>query len=169
MAQWDFTIIDPDSNPSTNIPDVVIPCDRENGYSRAIIEEVKVDRFTARNTAVLTGVKTSARYTWTISAQMKNEDALRLGAMIRKVLKASSYLHLKDEVRPLDPETSPHPKTLIGTPTAAGYASLVYGYGKFAVVPSRSEGSFKTIGKSGDLYTDLVQLSLVELPNVTVS
>lgn len=154
---------------TARIPDVIIPCDRENGYNRSIVEEVKIDRFTPKNTAVMTGTKVGARYLWSITAQMSKTDALRLGAMIRMVMKGQSYVYLKDEVREVDPETSPHSKTILGSPTAAGYASMVYGYGKFAVVPQRGEGSFKTIGKSGDLYTDLVQFSLVELPNVTVS
>lgn len=164
MARWEITIADP-----SNTYGSVYFKPGGDSYNRSIFEEISVNRFTSRNTAILTGNKTGYRYVWSISALTIPINDLRvLEGLIRLVMEGTrTHLLLTDEVEELSPEISPHKKTLIATPSTVN--GLVYGFGRFAVVPQRvDQNPRKHLGYIGDREFKSINLQFIEIPNIVV-
>ena len=171
MARWEITIADPAGTYAA----VTLKVGGDS-YSRSIVEEKSVNRFTSRNTAVLNGKKIGYRYLWSMSSVLVSITDLRqLEKLIRLVMTGTrTHLYLTDEVEELSPELTTHAKTLITTsnPTTpvTDADGFVYGYGKFAVMPQRADQNpRKHLGYVGDREYKAMTLQFLELPNITVS
>lgn len=170
MARWEITIADPNGT----LAPVALKVGGDT-YSRSIVEEKTVNRFSIKNAAVLTGVRSSYRYIWSIAnLTIPITDLRQLEKLIRLVMKGSrTHLLLTDEVEELSPETPTHQKRLITTldpvtPVTDG-DGYIYGYGKFAVIPQRTDQSPRRhLGYVGDREFKSVSLQFLELPNIVV-
>lgn len=173
MARWEITIADPNDD----LTPVVFRVGGDS-YSRSIVEEKTVARFTSRNAAVLTGQRTGYRYIWSLaSLVVPIADARQIGKMIRLVMQGTyTHLLLTDEVEEVDPEDTSHVKNLITTiapnppSPATDPEGAQYGYGRFAVFPQRSDQSSRRhLGYVGDQEYKSLTLQFLELPNIVVS
>lgn len=166
MARWQVTI----AHPTNAIPAVVLDCfsDGGEGYSRIDPQVLRVGDRTPAGTLTFSGGVGAAKYTWSFTVDLSESDARRLGALMNLQdatydSGADGYLTLTDEVRYLDPESSPHSRTLLAS-LSAGYNSMVYGFGVFQVKLSRpSDDGRKLIGiQDGEMW-ERVTFTAVEV------
>ncbi|MFM7367344.1 MAG: hypothetical protein ACKO2Z_05990, partial [Sphaerospermopsis kisseleviana] len=101
-------------------------------------------------------------------------EVRQLERMIRLVMEGGrTHLFLTDEVEELSPEPTPHQKFLIATAnptTPVSEGGYTYGYGKFAVMPQRSDQNPRRhLGYVGNAEYKSMSLQFLEIPNIAVS
>ncbi|MEM6435703.1 MAG: hypothetical protein AAF773_17905 [Cyanobacteria bacterium P01_D01_bin.115] len=144
MAEGELTIGIPGSG-STDFATTPIPALTLNAWpagggvpTRNEIGYAELSARSNRGTPAISGPSYDVTYSWPIAAMVTLDEALQLGALAKwqdQQYKAQNdgALRLIDELEPVDPQPSPHSRTLLSTLNPSWNAGFEYGYGVFAV------------------------------------
>ncbi len=165
MAEGDITIRIPGVSPP--IPEVVINCfpEGEDHYEVTPNGLTEVVDRSAYGTAQING----ALNDWsglTVLAKIPEDDALRLGAIARwssreYLANRDGHLELDFELEYVDPEPSPHSRTLIQTLTTS--YSYEYGYPRYDVSLTLPPNFRQRSGNIAGTIYNLVQFAATEV------
>jgi hypothetical protein len=103
-------------------------------------------------TSQVSGPNYSARYSWAIAAMLTEDQARQLGALAKwqdgqYKGQSDGKLRLIDELEPLDPEPTPHSRTLLSALNPSWNAAYSYGYGVFDVLLQLPEDWRQQVGR----------------------
>ena len=165
MADGEITIRIPGASPP--IPEVVIRYfpGQDDDYSVSAQGLATVDEFSAVGTPIVTG-EISDRYIYAVTCYQLQEDALRLAAIARwssDTYKAGNdgHLEMDFEVQYVDPEPSPHSRTLISALTTS--YSYEYGFPRLDVVLTLGDDYRKRAGCAGSSAYSMFQFVATEV------
>ncbi len=147
MARWQCTLTDPLAQAAPIVIDLLAD---DGGYSRSEISKKTFDSFTLNQNALIAG-PVGYRYIWAMAPFFLESDALQLRKLVRLQNRRwdagqDGYLLWTDEVEYLDPEASPHSKTILLGSQVTDSEGFVYGFGQFKVQVDFPDSSLEHIG-----------------------
>ncbi|MGD1941876.1 MAG: hypothetical protein ACFB0G_11245 [Leptolyngbyaceae cyanobacterium] len=137
----------------------------EGGYSRSELGWSSVDRYSNNGVAAIAGPAYGTKYRWDLSFYYVESISLAVGAMLKWCeADKSRVLTLTDENSYLDPEPTPHSRTLVQALTPAGYTgSWQYGHGIFSVRPAVTDEHRSPAGSINGQWGELLVVSFQEV------